>query len=395
MTADLLKLLSEGKSYLWALRYGQSQDLSEETINRIKETLAAENIDLSTLAALRQLEPSMARFAHPSVNRLQFDDFYFFPIPAFEIEVFFKTAICEPGLELGMELFPSKLDWQFGHDEVQYCIGGDTEVDMIYSNNKKRTKNVRVGDVVAVPTGANFITHSSEQNGRFGHAHMFLCNDGGQGGRIYYDVVGMLRLQSLGMVEPAPEGALPFSDISDRIEVKKLSELLKVHPDRERDLPTWLRNGWQRREEARALDYVEGTKQVVVSSPDREQGDFMDWGDGVRRCFVNPLIAEQSAAITDCHFPSGYKRLHPHKELWTVLKGQAKIKQSIPTLHSEWVDLDVQENDVIVATGGAHVHVMEATQDFVVRRLAESCAHNCHYAMMERKLESDRVSGSI
>lgn len=395
MTANLLRLLSEGKSYLWALRYGQRQDLSEETINRIKETLATEDIDLSTLAALRQLEPSMARFAHPSVNRLQFDDFYFFPIPAFDIEVFFKTAICEPGLELGMELFPGKLDWQFGHDEVQYCIGGDTEVDMIYPNNRKRTKNVRVGDVVAVPAGTNLITHSTEQNGRFGHAHMFLCNDAGQVGRIYYDVAGMLRLQSLGMVEPAPEGALPFSDISDRIEVKKLSELLSVHPERERDLPTWLRNGWQRREEARALDYTEGTKQVVVSSPDREQGDFIEWGDGPRQCFVNPLIAEQSASIVDCHFPSGYKKLHPHKELWSVLRGQAKITQSIPSLHGEWVDLDIQENDVMVAAGGAHIHVLDATHDFVVRRLAESCAHNGHYAMMERKLELDKVSGNI
>ena len=91
MTANLLKLLSEGKSYLWALRYGQRQDLSEETVLQIKETFAAESIDLLSLAALRQLEPSMARFAHPSVNTLQFDDFYFFPIPAFDIEVFFKT----------------------------------------------------------------------------------------------------------------------------------------------------------------------------------------------------------------------------------------------------------------------------------------------------------------
>jgi cupin superfamily acireductone dioxygenase involved in methionine salvage len=395
MAANLLKLLSEGKSYLWALRHGQQRGLTEETINGIRETLASEGIDLLTLAALRALEPGMARFAHPSLNTLQFNDFYFFPIPAFDIEVYFKTAICEPGLELGMELFTGKVDWQFSHDEVQYCIGGDTEVDMIYPNNEKNTKNVKKGDVVAVPAGTNFITYSTEEDGRFGHAHMFLWNGGGITGQIYYDVAGMLRLQSLGMVEAAPEGALPFSDISDRIEVKKLSELLTVHPARERDFPTWLRNGWDRREETRALDYAEGTRQVVVSSPDREQDEFIEWGDGPRQCFVNPLVAEQSAAIVDCHFPAGYKKLHPHKEIWSVLRGQAKLTQSIPPLHGEWVDLDIQENDVVVATGGAHIHVLEATDDFVVRRLAESCAHNSHYAMMERKLESDKVSGNI
>jgi len=395
MTANLLRLLSERKTYLWALRKCHTQDLSPDSKKRIKDALAKDGIDLQVLAALRQLEPGMARFAHPSMNRLQFDDFYFFPIPAFDIEVYFKTAICEPGLELGLELFPGKVDWQFSHDEVQYCMGGDTGVDMIYPNNKKRTKNVRVGDVVAVPAGTNFITHSTEEDGTFGHAHMFLWNGGGKTGEIYYDVDGLLRLQSQGMVEPSPEGALPFSDISDRIEVKKLSKLLTVYPDRERDLPTWLRNGWDRREETRALDYAEGTRQVVVSSPDRELGDFVEWGDGSRQCFVNPLVAEQSAAIVDCHFPAGYKKLHPHKEIWSVLRGQAKITQSIPPLHGEWVDLDIQENDVMVATGGAHIQVLEATDDFIVRRLAESCAHNSHYAMMERKLELDKVSGTI
>ena len=70
MTANLLKLLSEGKSYLWALRHGQQRSLSKETVNGIKEALAAEGVDLSTLAALRELEPGMARFAHPSLNTL-------------------------------------------------------------------------------------------------------------------------------------------------------------------------------------------------------------------------------------------------------------------------------------------------------------------------------------
>ena len=40
MAANLLKLLSEGKSYLWALRHGQQRSLSEETAKGIKEAEA-------------------------------------------------------------------------------------------------------------------------------------------------------------------------------------------------------------------------------------------------------------------------------------------------------------------------------------------------------------------
>jgi hypothetical protein len=91
----------------------------------------------------------------------------------------------------------------------------------------------------------------------------------------------------------------------------------------------------------------------------------------------------------DCRFPAGYKRLHTHKELWTVLSGQARVKHSVPPLHSEWVEAELSENFVMVAAGGAHFQVLEATDDFVVRRLAESCAHNCYAAMMEQKLQLD------
>ncbi|MFH0813716.1 MAG: cupin domain-containing protein, partial [Pseudomonadota bacterium] len=338
MAANLLKLLSEGKTYLWALRHAQTKDLTPEKIKEIKDALAADSIDLTTLIALRQLENSIARFPYPSVQHAHHKEYYFFPIPAFNIEIFFKTMICEQGVEVGMELFPSYVDWQFSHNEIQYCISGDTIVDMVLPNNKEMSRLVRVGDVVAVPVGTNFMTHSSEEGGRFGHAHIFLTNVGDKKSEIFYDVGGLLRLQSLGMVEPAPPGAVPFSDITDRIQVKDWSELLSVDKDRERDLPSWLRNGWKGREETRALDYAEGTKTVVISSPDREPKDFIEWGKGKCRCFVNPLIAEQTAAITDCRFPAGYKRLHPHKEIWVVLKGQGKIKQSIPPLHSEWVE---------------------------------------------------------
>jgi mannose-6-phosphate isomerase-like protein (cupin superfamily) len=396
MDANLLKLLSEGKTYLWALRHCQQLGLTTDKIHEIRDALAAEGIDLMTLLALKNIEYPIAKFPSPVKNRVHHREYYFFPIPAFEIEIYFKTIICEYGLELGAELFPGLVNWQFGHDEIQYCIGGDTRVEMIMPNCTKRTVNVKVGDVIAVPNGTNFITHSSEAGGRYGHAHIFLCNLGEQTGQIFYDVGGLLRLQSMGMVEPAPPGALPFDDITNRIEVKELKDLLKFDRSRERDLPTWLRNGWKRREETRALDYAEGTKTAVKSSPDRDLGYFIEWGDNAGkynngRCWVNPLIAEQTAAITDCHFPAGYKRLHPHKEIWTVLQGQAKIKQSVPPLHGEWVEYDLEMNDVMVAGNGAHFHILEATEDFVVRRLAETCAHNSHALMMERKLELEGV----
>lgn len=399
MDAKLVNLLSQGKSYLWALRHCQQQDLNDEKIRAVRDSLAEEGIDLATMMALQKLEYPIAKFPYPSKQSVRHNEYYFFPIPAFDIEIYFKTMICEHGLELGAELFPGPVSWQFGHDEIQYCIGGDTEVDMILPNNDVRTAKVKAGDVVAVPNGTNFVTHSSEEGG-YGHAHIFLCNLGEQVGQIFYDVGGLLRLQSLGIMEPAPPGALPFDDITERIEVKNLEDLLAIDNDRERDLPTWLRNGWHQREQTRALDYMEGTKAVVKSSPDRGLGDFIEWGANVGtfnqgKCFVNPLVAEQTAAITDCIFPSGYKRLHPHKEIWVVLKGQAKIKQSVPPLHGEWVDYHLKMNDVMVAANGAHLHVLEATDDFVVRRLAETCAHNSHAAMMERKLEMDGVPKNI
>jgi mannose-6-phosphate isomerase-like protein (cupin superfamily) len=396
MSEKISRLLTEGKTYLWALRHSQANDLTPEKARQAGEALAEAGLDLGTLAALRQLEPSMARFPHPSARRADHGQYYFLPIPAFGIEVFFNSLITEQGLEAGLELFPGKVDWQFGHREVQYCIGGDTKVDMISPDNRAATKRVRVGDVIVAPAGANFITHSSEEEGRFGHAHVFLVNDGGAAGQVYYDVVGLLRLQTLGLVQPPPGGAaFPFSDVGARIEVKSFRELLSVHKDRERDLPTWLRNGWGRREEARALDYAEGTRNAVMSSPDRPPADFIEWGEGPKRCFVSPLVAESAGAVTDCRFPEGYRRLHTHKEIWTVLSGRARVRQSIPPLHNEWPEIELSENDVMAAAGGAHFHVVEATGDFVVRRMTESCAHNGHAAMMDRKLQIDGVVKNV
>ena len=128
MSADIVKLLAQGKNFLWALRHCQQQNLTPDDITTIRTSLAEDGIDLGSLMALRQLEYPIARFSHPTVNKAVFDDFYFFPIPAFDIEIFFKTMICEHGMEQGIELLPGKVDWTFGHDEIQYCIGGGNPV---------------------------------------------------------------------------------------------------------------------------------------------------------------------------------------------------------------------------------------------------------------------------
>jgi hypothetical protein len=190
MAADLLQLLRESKTYLWALRFSETRRLDAQTQAEIKNTLANAGLDVATLASLRQLEPAILRPPYPAVQRATHNDYYFFPIPAFDIEVFFKTMICEPGVEVGMELFPGYVDWQFGHHEIQYCIGGDTEVEIVAPDNTELKRRVRVGDVVAAPNGTNFKTHSTEADGRFGHAHVFLTNTGRD---VYYDVGGLLQ----------------------------------------------------------------------------------------------------------------------------------------------------------------------------------------------------------
>jgi hypothetical protein len=396
MGADLLQLLSRNQGYLGVLAHAEKQAAEKAEIDRVRQQLIADGVDGAAIEALKNLEGSVFYAAYPRSKPLIHSQYYYFPIPAFEIEIFFHKMFTDRGMEMGSELFLGKVDWQFGHPEVQYCIGGDTPVDMILPNNQEINRRIRVGDIAAIPSGTNLITHSAEEGGAYGHAHMFFVNEGNQRGSIYYDAVDMMRLQTLGFMD-VPEGAAaaPFEDITGRIEVKALSELLSVDPDRERDLPSWLRSGWSQREAMRAVDYAEGTKRVVVSSPDREPKDFLEWGSGARRCHVNPLVAEQSGAITDCRFPAGYRRLHPHKEFWTVLSGQAVVKQSIAPFHSEWVELNVSEGHVMVASGGAHVQVPEATGDFIVRRMAGSCASNCHYAMMEMKLREDGVPEQI
>lgn len=392
MSADLLKLLSEGKTYLWALRQGNSDDLTPERIKELRSAFAKDGIDLDTLAAMRHLEYAIAKFPHPSVKAVDYTQFFYFPFPELNTGVYITLLTAEHGVEGGLELFPGRVDWHFSHREIQYCIGGNTQVDIINSNGKEETKWIRTGDVYAIPAGTKFTTHSSEEGGRYGHAHIAYDTLGEQEGQIYYEVVNLLRLQALEIIDPLPgQDAPQFHDISSRIEARDWGLLLNVRKDGERDLPSWLRNGWNRREECRALDYSEGTKKAVMTTPDREVGDFIDWGRGERRCFINPLIAEQSGAITDCLLPAGYKNLFTNREAWHILKGQAKIKQSIPPVHTKWVELDVMPNQVMVVVGRSHLQVVEATKDFVARRYAETCAHNGHCDMMERKLELDGV----
>ena len=46
----------------------------------------------------------------------------------------------------------------------------------------------------------------------------------------------------------------------------------------------------------------------------------------------------------------------------------------------------------VVIPGGSRVELHDVESGLVVRRLAGSCAHNGHWAMMERKLVADGVA---
>jgi len=392
---DLVRLLADGKTYLWALRQSQ-QELSPDEREALRAEFDEAGIDLAALAALRQLEYPIARFTYPAARRVDHREYLYFPIPAFDIELYFNEVITEHGVELGTELFPGRIEWTFGHREIQYCTGGDTTWTFVNPDGSESVRRIRVGDVGAYPAGTQWICDSSEEGGRFGHAHIFLLNLGESEGQIYYDAPGLLRLQALGILD-VPEGAPApeFVDISERIEVTDWRELVQVCPEGQRDLPTWLRNGWAAREATRALDYAEGTRTIVMSSPDRPPEDYLEWGSGRHRCYVNPLIAEHTAGITDCRFPAGYSRALPKRELWCVLSGQATVRQSIPIFHSEWVEYELSPGWAMAVSGAAHVHVTDATDDFVVRRMAESGADNGHALMMERKLEADGVPANL
>lgn len=378
--ADIARLLTEGKTYFWALRQVYDDPAAA------REALADAGIDVPTLLALKELEPSIARFPHPAVGRP--DSRYLqVPIPP-DGHVYFTPLLTEHGVEMGLELFPVKVTWTFAHRETQIVTGGDVPMDVLLADATTESKTGRPGDVIAIPAGARITYHSSEEGGRFGHAHIFLVNLSDGENRTYYDAVPFLRLQQLELVG-SPEGLPPLHDVHERTEITDWSQLVSPRPARAVQHPTWLRNGWQNREAARALDYHEGTKSVVVNSPDREPADYLPWGVDATSCRVNPIIAETSCAITDCVFPAGYHRSQPATELWTILRGSATIRMTLPPLHGAEVSHEISAGSVAVIPGGARLFVDDASDDLVVRRMAESCAHNGHWRMMEAKLESD------
>ena len=383
---DLLTLLAEAKTYLWALRHSREPDMTIARRAEIGGLLSELGIDESILAALRELEHPMARYPHASMARPRHDEYMRLDLADFH--VYANGALCERGIEAGIELFPVTIDWSFCHTEVQYCTGGDTPMEVTLPSNRTESKRLRVGDVMVIPKGAHMVYRSSEENGRFGHAHIFLMNLGGMIGENFYDIFQLLRLRTMELVSGADE-PLPFQDISDRIEVKTWSDLLDVEHGQDGDRPTWLRNGWKQREQTRLLDYHEGTDSLVIAAPTRTQADYLRWGEGAKRCYINPIVAEAESAICDTHFPAGYSRMLQENEVWAVLRGSATISQTTPPLHGETIVNDVRMGDLLVVVGGTNLGVPEATDDFVVRRLAETCAHNQHAQMMELRLLED------
>lgn len=387
---DLAKLLAEGHTYLWALRHACEADLTSARRDEIRALFADLGIDDSTLAALRALEQTMVRYPHASRARPRHDEYHRLELADFHI--YASGALCERGVEAGIELFPVKIDWSFCHTEIQYCTGGDTPMEVTLPSNRKESKRLRVGDVMLIPKAAHMVYHSSEENGRYGHAHIFAMNLGGSIGETYYDIFQLLRLRTMELAG-GTDDPLPFHDIAERIEVKAWSDLLDVDHGAEGDRPSWLRNGWQRREETRLLDYHEGTDSLVIAAPTRRQADYLPWGEGEKRCYVNPIVAEAESAICDTHFPAGYRRMLEENELWAVLRGAATIAQTTPPLHGETIGHEVAMGDLLVVAGGSNVTVPDASDDFVVRRLAETCAHNQHAQMMELRLLEDGEAG--
>ena len=380
MADRLIELLAAGKDYYWALR--QSHEGGEAALRE-------HGIDAATLAALRALEPGVARFPNPAPK--QADHLYFpLQLPG-AINVFFAPTVTEYEVESGTELFPEPLTWTFAHDEIQYCTGGDTPMEARFPHGTHEQKSLRTGDVMLIPENTTLTYHSSEEGDRFGHAHIFAMVLSRKP-RTYYDVVPTLRLRDRGQVGGEPRIAQVGLDaIGGRIECTDWSELVAPRPSGARCLPSWLRNGWGQRELTRALDYSEGTKSFVIAAPDRLLADYLEWGTGDAACRVNPLIAEPNGAVTDCAFPNGWSASNAHTELWTVLRGAATVRQTLAPLHMAAAEAHVACGWQIVIPGGSRVELQDASDDLVVRRLAGTCAHNGHWAMMEAKLRADGV----
>lgn len=380
--ADLTRLLAEGRTYFWALRQVYDDPV------RARATLAEVGIDVPTLLALKELEPAIARYPAPVVSRLD-GRYLHVPIPPGS-SCWFANLVTERGIESGHEILPYEVTWTFAHREAQTITSGCVPLTAYMLHGESETKQTHPGAVLAMGAGTRLTFHAPAE-GAFPHAHQYMTNLGVGENRTFYDAVSLLKLQQLDVVGSS-EGLPPLADdVHGLTEVTDWSQLVSPRPGRVHQLPSWLRNGWRSREWTRALDYAEGAKRVVVTAPDREPADFLEWGDGVTRCRVNPLIAEASAAITDCVFPPGYHRSQPGNELWTILRGQARLSLTLAPLHAETVVLEVESGCVAVIPGGSRLTVEDASGDLVVRRLAESCAVNAHWRMMEAKLVTDGI----
>lgn len=380
MADRLIELLAQGKDYYWALRQAHEGGPS---------ALRDASIDADTLAALRALEPGVARFPRPVARQA---DHRYFPLqlPG-GINVFFAPVLTEQEIECGTELFPEQLTWTFAHDEIQYCTGGDTPMEARFPHGGTDAKHLRTGDVMLIPENTTLTYHSSEEGGRFGHAHIYQTNTA-RNPRTFYDSVPTLRLRSRDQVGGEPRIAeVGLPGMGGRIETTDWSLLVEPRPDGARTLPSWLRNGWANREVTRALDYSEGTKALVIAAPDRSPAEFLEWGHGRAACRLNPLIAEPNGAIADCVFPSGWAASSSFSEVWTVLRGSATVRQTLAPLHAESAEAQLASGWVLIVPAGSRAEIHDASDDLVVRRLAGSCAHNGHWAMMEAKLRADGV----
>ena len=129
-----MKLLSDGHTYLWALRHSREPDLTGARREEIRGLLSELGVDSSSLAGLRELEHSMARYPHASHARPRHDEYMRLDLADFH--VYANGALCERGIEAGIELFPVRIDWSFCHTEVQYCTGGDTPMEVTLPSNR-------------------------------------------------------------------------------------------------------------------------------------------------------------------------------------------------------------------------------------------------------------------
>ena len=386
MADRLIELLAQGKDYYWAMRQGHVDGAPP---------LRDQGIDDDTLAALRALHPGVARF--PEATARTADHRYLPLVIPPNINVYFAPIMTEYEVESGTELFPEKTTWTFAHDEIQYCTGGDTLMEARFPHGHEESKHLRTGDVMLIPENTQLTYHSSEEGGRYGHAHIFLMVLSRKP-RTYYDAVPTLRLRDNGQIGGAPH--IPQVGLDDpthrmraRIETLDWSQLVDPRPEGARCLPSWLRNGWANRELTRALDYSEGTKTLAIAGPDRTPDQYLEWeAGGNSACAVNPLVSEPNGAITDCVFPQGWRGSACHTEIWTVLRGSMTVRQTLAPLHAASTEAHVPGNSQIIVPGGSRVDIAEASGDLVVRRLAGSCAHNGHWAMMEAKLRADGVA---